>query len=75
MTKGIFRDVIGGGLVCGFLGAGAALYALPIPETNHDLVVFMLGQLSGFVGGVVAYHYGTNASSARKTELMSKDQD
>ena len=68
----LFRDVIGAGLVTGFLGAGAALYVVPVPTDNHDLIVFMLGQLSGFVGGVVAFHYGTSAGSQRKTDLLAQ---
>lgn len=67
----LFRDIIGGCLIGGFLGAGAALYVVPVPTSNHDLIVFMLGQLSGFVGGVVAYHYGTSAGSQRKTDLLA----
>lgn len=66
------RDAIGGGLIMGFLGAGAALYVAPVPADNHDLIVFMLGQLSGFVGGVVAFHYGTSAGSQRKTDLLAQ---
>ena len=71
MTKSIIRDAIGSAIIGGFLGAGGALYVLPIPADNQDLIVFMLGQLSGFAGGVIAYHYGTSASSARKTEIMA----
>ena len=72
MSRGLFRDVIGGALIGGFLGAGAALYVVPVPADNHDLIVFMLGQLSGFVGGVVAFHYGTSAGSVRKTDLLAE---
>ncbi len=71
MTNGLARDVIGATLISGFIGAGVGLFLAPVPQVNHDLIVFMLGQLSGFVGGVVAFHYGTSAGSVRKTDLLA----
>ena len=72
MSKGLFRDMLGGFIVAGFIGAMGALFIVPVPEKNHDLIVFMLGQLSGFAGAVIGYHYHTNASSARKTEMLAE---
>lgn len=72
MSKGLFRDLLGGFIIAGFVGSMIALFFLPVPEKNHDLIVFMLGQLSGFTGAVIGYHYHTNASSARKTDLLAK---
>ncbi len=57
----LFAHVIGGALIAGFLGALAALFVVPIPEANRDLVTYMLGQLSGFAGGIIAYHYASKA--------------
>lgn len=57
----LFANVIGGSLIAGFLGAMAALFVVPIPEANRDLVTYMLGQLSGFAGGIIAYHYASKA--------------
>ena len=55
------RDVVGVALIIGFLGSLAVLFAVPIPKQNEQLIVYMLGQLSGFAGGIVAYHYGQKA--------------
>ena len=63
-------NVMSGALIGTFVGALAALYFIPIPVDNKELIIFMLGQLSGFAGGVVSYHFGTSAGSARKTELL-----
>lgn len=62
------RDAIGIALIAGFLAAGAVLFWVPIPSNNEQLIVYMLGQLSGFVGGVVSYHYVMSKQSERATE-------
>jgi hypothetical protein len=65
----LFANVIGGALISGFLGALAALFVVPIPETNRDLVTYMLGQLSGFAGGIIAYYYASKAGDTRAQDL------
>jgi hypothetical protein len=56
-----FRDALGLLLVGAFIVATGWLLHRGIPEQNKELVSYMLGQLSGFVAGVVAYHYITKA--------------
>jgi hypothetical protein len=65
----LLANVIGCALVSGFLGALAALFVIPIPADNKELIIYMLGQLSGFAGGIVAYHY---TSKAGEKELDAK---
>lgn len=65
------RNLLGGWFAGSFIGALAALYLLPIPAENKDLIVFMLGQLSGFTGAVVAFNFGTTKGSADKTQLLA----
>lgn len=60
----LLANVIGCALVSGFLGALAALFIIPIPPENKELIIYMLGQLSGFAGGIVAYHYTSKAGEA-----------
>lgn len=64
--KRLLANVIGAGLVSGFIGALFALFVIPIPEANEQIVTYMIGQLSGFAGGIVAYHYTQKAGD---TEL------
>lgn len=52
-----FRDVLGGVLVGSFITVLGALLWKDIPKQNEQLIVYMLGQLSGFVSAVVALHY------------------
>lgn len=58
------RDVIGVAVIVGFLGSLGILFGIPIPKQNEQLIVYMLGQLSGFAAGIVAYHYGQKAGDA-----------
>lgn len=59
------RDTIGSILLLAFVGALTLLFWKEIPEANKDLIVYMLGQLSGFVAGVVAAHYTINSVQQR----------
>ncbi len=72
MSRDMVRNLLGGWFAGSFIGALAALYLLPIPAENKDLIVFMLGQLSGFTGAVVAFNFGTTKGSADKTQLLAQ---
>lgn len=66
------RDALGVFLVTAFVGALGVLFWKAIPKENEQLIVYMLGQLSGFVSGIVAYHYVTKAG---EKELDAKRAD
>lgn len=68
----LLANVIGCALISGFLGALFALFIFPIPAENEQIVTYMIGQLSGFAGGIVAYHY---TMSAGQKELEAKRAD
>lgn len=67
-------DVMRGVLALLLLGAFELalfwLFQFEVPQTNRDLVVFMLGQLSGFTGAAVAYYLGTSKSSSDKDKRL-----
>lgn len=46
------------------------LFQWEVPQANRDLVVFMLGQLSGFTGAGLAFYFNTSKSSADKNEIL-----
>lgn len=69
------RDVIGVALISGFLLAIFVLFGRPIPQSNEQLIVYMLGQLSGFVAGVVSYHYVLSKQSETATENTGRAFD
>lgn len=62
------RDYIGVGLVFAFVSVLVALLFKNIPQANEQLIVYMLGQLSGFVSTVVAFHYVLTKNSETATE-------
>jgi hypothetical protein len=71
MSRDMMRNCLGGFIAGSFIGALAALYLFPVPDGNKDLIVFMLGQLSGFMGAVISYNFGTSKSSADKNAVIA----
>jgi hypothetical protein len=68
-----FRDVLGAVLVGAFIAVLGTLFFVPIPTTNEQLIVYMLGQLSGFVAGVVALHYVTKAGDKELDQARAEN--
>jgi hypothetical protein len=57
-------------LLLAFQTALFVLFQWEIPEANIQLVTYMLGQLSGFLGGAFLFYFGTTKSSADKNEVI-----
>ena len=70
------RDAMRGFLVLFLLAAfQLALFALfkwEVPAGNKEIVIYMLGQLSGFVGAGIIFYFGTTQSSREKTDAISE---
>jgi hypothetical protein len=62
-------------LTCFVVGAFTAtlilLLRFDVPATNRDIVVYMIGQLSGGFTSALAFWLGTTRESGRKTELLA----
>lgn len=75
----LFANVVGAALIGGFLGALVTLFFIPIPEKNEQLITYMIGQLSGFASGIIAYHYtltaGAKELEAKRADNTSKMAD
>lgn len=69
------RDWIGIFLITAFISVLLALMFKDIPTANEQLIVYMLGQLSGFVATIVGYHYVTSVGDADKTANTGKALD
>lgn len=69
MTPRLFANAIGAALIGGFLAALFALFIYPIPSANEQIITYMIGQLSGFAGGIIAYHYASKAHDAEAQTL------
>lgn len=69
------RDWIGIFLITAFISVLFALMFKNIPKANEQLIVYMLGQLSGFVATIVGYHYVTSVQDTTKAENTGKMAD
>jgi hypothetical protein len=65
-------------LTCFVVGAFTTtlilLLKFDVPQTNRDIVVYMIGQLSGGFTSALAFWLGTTRDSSRKTELLAQAQ-
>ncbi len=61
-------------MVSGFMSVMAALFIWHVPEGNKDILVYMVGQLSGFAGATVAIWTSTTHESSKKSDVISQAQ-
>lgn len=65
-------------LTCFIVGAFTSTLVLlikfDIPASNRDILVYMVGQLSGGFTTALAFWLGTTNSSGMKTEMLAKAQ-
>lgn len=63
-------------LTCFVVGAFTTtlilLLKFDVPSTNRDIIVYMIGQLSGGFTSALAFWLGTTKESGRKTELLAQ---
>jgi hypothetical protein len=59
-------------VVGAFTGTLVLLLKYDVPATNRDILVYMIGQLSGGFASALAFWLGTTKDSARKTELLAQ---
>ncbi len=59
-------------MFCLFSAMSWALLKFAIPESNRDLLIFMAGQVSGFMAAGVTYWLGSSRGSAEKSSIMQK---
>lgn len=70
-NKSFMPAVITTGILASFAGTLVALLFIPIPTENRDLIIYMIGQLSGFAGSAVAFWLGTTRQSEDKTRMLA----
>jgi hypothetical protein len=59
-------------LTIAFLGILIMIERYGVPESGHDVIMTMIGAIAGAWVSAMAFFFGTNSSSARKTELLSQ---
>jgi uncharacterized membrane protein len=55
-----------------FVGTLIALFFIGVPVSNRDIVVYMIGQLSGGLTSALAFWLGTTRQSEMKTGLLAQ---
>ena len=65
------RGALAVALLLSFQLALAAMFRIPVPETNRDMVIYMLGQLSGMVTTALAFYFATSKSSSDKNAVIA----
>lgn len=43
-----------------------------VPESNRDLVTYMLGQLATLASGAMVFYFGTSKSSSDKNDIIER---
>ena len=61
-------------LIGSFVGTLVALFVVNVPPSNRDVMVYMVGQLSGFTAAAVAFWLGTTRQSENKTGMLAQAQ-
>jgi hypothetical protein len=59
-------------LLLSFQIALFSLFRWQVPETNRDMVIYMLGQLSGMVTTALAFYFATSKSSQDKNDVIER---
>lgn len=64
------RVVVGLLVLLMLAGLIAALIYVPIPASNENTLVQLVGTMSTLAGLVVGYYFGSSDGSRRKTEML-----
>lgn len=71
-----FRNLLAFFLITAFVAMLPALIIWAIPETNKDIVTYMVGQLSGMAATAIAFYFtlkaGQDALDAKRAETTGK---
>lgn len=71
-NKSFMPAVITAGVLSSFIGTLITMFFIPIPVENRDMIIYMVGQLSGFAGAAIAFWLGTTRQSEDKTRMLAQ---
>lgn len=70
-TKSIVPPLLAVAITVGFFGI-LVMMLFGRVDSNNPAILMMLGSLGTAWGGIVSYYFGSSASSAAKTEIISR---
>lgn len=68
MPRNIYMGIVGMVVIFATVALVAALFSIPIPDTNRDMVNVASGTLLGAFVSVVSFYFGSSKSSRDKDE-------
>lgn len=68
--KQLPRNIVAVAVMLLAFGIIAGLFLVPIPDSNGEVALVILGVAIGWAGSVVNYFYGTSQGSTTKTDMM-----
>jgi len=71
-TRSFMPAAVTSGTGIGFLGTLGALFYLPVPTSNRDIIVYMCGQLAAAFASCLAFWVGTTRQSEDKTHMLAQ---
>lgn len=74
-VKEIFQYVLGALVVLCFFAVIVLLIIIGVPSDNKEALLLILGALIGAFSSVMGYFYGSSIGSAKKTDLMNKQNE
>ena len=73
-NKSPLPDIVPVGVLSSFMGILTLMFFVPLPAENQDMIIYMVGQLSGFAGAAFAFWLDTMCQSECKTRLLAQAQ-
>jgi hypothetical protein len=71
----VYMYILGAVIVLGFYIIIAFVFQRPIPETNNDVAMLLIGALIAKFADVVGYFYGSSKGSADKTNILNSQKE
>jgi hypothetical protein len=70
-TRSLMPPILAGAVTVGFFGIMVMMFIGEV-DSNNPAILMMLGSLGTAWTGIIAYYFGSSASSQAKTEMLSK---
>ena len=68
----IMAFLVGCTVMASFIIMVLALIYIPIPKDNQDSLILLIGIISGGIGSLVGYYFGSSKGSQKKSDLIEK---
>lgn len=74
-SRGVFVAILATILTLAFFAFVGALFFLPVPDANMDMLMIASGVLFGGANMAWGYFFGSSSGSAKKTDALLAEVD